>query len=576
MKRKKEKKKKGKSAWAIFKGMKLRNKIALGIWVFLFFLVSSGKNASAQIPIPNGQPLSNLCAEWAISGFNDCVVNPASSNGFQGQPYLTLRGIAESPIIVVSSDSDIIALSVPFYYRKPSGSNNVFQARIYDSTSTRITTETLSVSSGPTDWTLGTLDFEWPENAAGFDIIISNNRAVGDNMEIGQIGPFTGTTVGGILGGDNGETTEGITVVIDNSPIGDTDGDGDLTLSDLSGLEDITSELGDLFSTIDNFDCNNPAATGGLGGLSSLVGGSGGGGLGALIKAVFNIVKTQLKLNESGLITNCELALSNLQTGAILQRLSEPNSIATPEIRAEIADIMANPAAGIAIDSALNGQSNQGDDQVTAANRTNNLLVANMRLQAQLSDRLLGTQQRPAYQLEGGPLLNADDVVTDDGAEFPEGDYVGTRENLRSRLSEQGVTGPEYQDFDELIPEIEFESGNLSCISQLTPPADANGDGVAALEILKWNLANEVAKSNFGDFLCQITTQPARFVQELCLGPAQGIVINNSAVALTLVEPNAMCVYGPRAPSFLTILLDALGSVTLIFAAVAVFKMYFA
>ena len=572
-------KKEKKSLRKAYMALAWPRKIAFLMWVGLFIYVFTIGTANAQIDIAGGGDFSqNPCDFWVKGGSQQCELytggstdNTETMNAYNGGTSLRVSGSLTSPLNVLSADSDIVTVQVPFAWRRPTGSGFLYIRMFqYDEADNEIQVNEVRGTTSA-DWVQETLSVTWNENAHGFRLFFS-----GANGNYAGIGPLTGTTVAGVLDGTLGGSGGDTNITVEVPLYGDANGDGDLTLDDLSGLEDITSELGSLFTDLANFDCMNPAADGGLGGLGGLIGGGGGGGLGALIKAVFNIVKTQLKLNEGSMIGNCELALSNKQTAAILQRLAEPDSIASPDIRDEIADIMATPSAGLAVDNMLTGQTNQGDDQVTAANRTNNLLVANMRLQARLSDRMLGGTERPAYSLEGGPLMTQQDVDADSDALFPENDYIGTRDTLRQTTIDQGMTGPDYEEIEAVNPEIEIQSGNLNCIANMSPPSEAEGDSAKALDILKWNAANALAASNFGDFLCSVTTQPVRSVQELCLGPSEGVTLNPLGREMELVEDNGLCVYGPRAPTFFNILLDALGGVMVAFSVLAVFKMYFA
>lgn len=324
-------------------------------------------------------------------------------------------------------------------------------------------------------------------------------------------------------------------------------------------FDDFDTDSGSWFDQLENFQC---------GGLSSLIPKkrSGGGLLGKILKGIITIVESQINLNLGQNKANCLATEGNSYAEASAQSLTdlEPTQNVTLSTSS-----LANPAssqtAAEQMDVALASYDVGDDNVVTASNRTNRLLVANMRMQAAMTDRMLGGRTRAAFETEGGTITAAD-AAANPNYEFPEDDIEATRDGVRS-LSDQ--IKPDYEELTNAPDALPEETGAGGCLALgATPPSGDGSEG--AMSTLRWNAAQKLAGSNLGEFICSIVDQPPRSTVEICLGPDAVNVSGIDAFANT-----SLCAYGPDAPAYSNFALNALPLIMMMLAGLAVFKMFF-
>jgi len=334
-------------------------------------------------------------------------------------------------------------------------------------------------------------------------------------------------------------------------------------------------DFDDAVDAFEAFTCGDP--------LDFIVSKAGGGGLlKKILGYITSIAKSQLGIQEGSMALNCKAdALNELQTDSLetqqdiyegqtqVQNLppNAPFNNNTWNIDNGTGRT-ASDAAADALDNLDSGIEN--DNVITAAARTNRLLVANVRMQAQLSDRLMGPSDRSPYQEEDGPLLSPSEVDAENGADFAEGDYTGTRDKIAGYGA--GIT----PDYDEMVETEDADAefmGTGSCMASQSSAPTGTGTELA-FSTMKWNASQRLASSNMGNFICSVIDQPPRSTTSICFGSSEGFSTSAMGGSSSLSNGN-FCVYGPDAPAFSNNMFNALPFILLMFAALSVFKMFF-
>jgi hypothetical protein len=224
------------------------------------------------------------------------------------------------------------------------------------------------------------------------------------------------------------------------------------------------------------------------------------------------------------------------------------------------------------IDAFIAPQANEDDTLVTAANRTNDLLVANIRYQNAAFERAFGTgTARPAFQTEGGPLMSEANVDLDPQIDFVEGDYGQMYGKLSANIEASAVS-PDAAGATDLLPLEEALDPDGACmglnIPKPTGPVETIEDALAQL---RWNSAVALSGTNMGEFLCSMVDRPERVVTEFCIGSETAMSIGGQ----TMAEAEPICIYGSNAPSYMNVLMGFLPTISLLLAGVGIVKMIF-
>jgi hypothetical protein len=217
-------------------------------------------------------------------------------------------------------------------------------------------------------------------------------------------------------------------------------------------------------------------------------------------------------------------------------------------------------------------QAYQNDNMITAANRTNDLLVASIRYQNAAYERAFGTGvARPAFQTEAGPLMSETDVDADVQVDFVEGDYGQMYGRLSDRVSSSGVV-PDAAGASHLLPVEDALSAAGACMGLDIPKPTAPVEDVeGALAQLRWNAAVALSGTNMGEFLCSMVDRPERTVTEFCIGSESAITLDGA----TLAQAEPICIYGSNAPSYMNVLIGFMPTISLLLAGVGIVKMVF-
>lgn len=287
----------------------------------------------------------------------------------------------------------------------------------------------------------------------------------------------------------------------------------------------------------------------------------GGAGIGGQIAGILN-----------------QLQMICLQEASADNSVAQTDAMTNPEARSAIPSPNAynepeDAPLNILIEQYVAPQAGESDDLVTAANRTNDLLVANIRYQNAAMEKAFGTgEARPNYQTEGGPLMSQVDTDADSQLEFVEGDYGQTYGRV-SELVDDAQLVPDAAGAIELEPLAATLATEGACMGGgvTRPPGDTVTGIQDALARIRWNAAVTMSETNMGEFLCSLATMPARTVTEFCVGSESAMVI--SGVAVASAEP--ICIFGSNAPSYLNYLMGLLPTITMLIAAVGVVKMIF-
>jgi len=335
-------------------------------------------------------------------------------------------------------------------------------------------------------------------------------------------------------------------------------GDGELTPEEEEYIANAEAAIQDALDAISSFDCDDIPSVGNLS--------PSGGGFAILFKIFKTLAVSQLaalEQLENDIFQSCQAATQTAAQEGIFQAVAVPD--AAPSIPVD--DFASNPTHQDLREVADNsvGLYDVGSDSlVTAANKTNRLLIATAKLNAESWDRALGGQ-RVDYETERGAKINEADIVNGEpNLEFAEGNYGQTY----GRASELSDVEPDYLKYANIEVAPEVTGSCLVNSADVMPTGDA-GSFEQAFGLVKHNAAATISGSNIGTFLCDLIDQPDYSIQDICVGPTAGIAIPLiGASSVSVLPANGICVYGPSAPSYLTWLLDKMPFL-LMFGAVA-------
>lgn len=343
---------------------------------------------------------------------------------------------------------------------------------------------------------------------------------------------------------------------------------GDSLLSDL--------DFDDAVDAFEAFRCGDP--------LDFIAQKAGGGGL---LKKILGFIKSiaasQLGIAEGSAALNCKADVANeiAQDDLTIQQQIEsgqtdvidlpPNA----EFNAPFWETTNSSFTGFsdAVDTELSNLESgvEDDNLITSSARTNRLLVASVRMQAVNSDRMFGTEPPKAYARSGSGSrrITSQDASDDDFVEYAEGDIAGTVDTIG--LQAEGVE-PDWEEKAELDPADAEYQGVGACLALGAVPPSGEGTALA-ISTLQWNASQRLASSNMGNFICSIIDQPSRNAIDLCL--TKGLDFTETLGATPLAQSNDdLCIYGPQAPSWSNLILNAFPFILLVFASISVLKRF--
>ena len=392
-------------------------------------------------------------------------------------------------------------------------------------------------------WLRGTI----PDDAASFRIEIFCSAVNGFNRVgciFDEIGPMT------FIVPDGAPEPPPVDDPPADDPPADDPPDDDLPEGDFPvDADDVLEAIAIGEELIGNVCDNLPDLTG-LGFAPSAFGGS---GIGGQIAQLFGQVEA-----------NC---LAQVQIDAT----TNPDGIA------DIAppDIFVDPLNP----SILEGYQNatigfeDGQDVVTASNRTNQLIRIQTQYQLAQNERIFGSGPLENYETDRGPRITDEDLAQETNFEFAEGDYSQILGRTGALVDAENIQ-PDFSRRADLDDAFDAVTGDGAFFIQNIDPPTADGfEG--AFQTIRWNAANTIGGSEIGAFIGSLATTNQQNITELCFGPTSGLSVSGSIGGqVQVVEANPVCVYGPRAPSYLNFMFGLMPTIMLMFAGVAVFKMF--
>jgi hypothetical protein len=204
------------------------------------------------------------------------------------------------------------------------------------------------------------------------------------------------------------------------------------------------------------------------------------------------------------------------------------------------------------------GSATYQDNTVTAVNRQNDLLVYQTRVLVAQQERIYGRRDDPAAAISyDAPLISELDVDADPALAFAEGSY----DQVKTKLSDE-TAPPDLAGAVLVSATLDAPVGGGSCLmTQSTAPPDNYDSLSAAWDIIRWNASVRIAETPLGSLACELASQPARSVTDVCYGD--------------LGYGDELCVYGGTAMPVVTSTLDLFPPILLILAGIVVLRLWF-
>lgn len=325
----------------------------------------------------------------------------------------------------------------------------------------------------------------------------------------------------------------------------------------------LISDVEGLGSDINNYVCGNGmdisaqagSAIGTIAGLAGMALGPFGGG------GQIMILLKQLADGRKMLQQQLEEICLKKETNAALM---DPDPIGSFYIDQAMADPATAPLAaqykGMASTFPVGD-----DDQVTAANKTNVILLANQEAQMNAFDRMMGGK-REVYELERSGV-RVDRQVIESGGEpslsLAENDPEQAYDTATAIGAELEPSYSRYVDLEDTDPEVS------SCFAAAEMPT-GDGSFEDAMARLRYNSRQRLAGSDTGEFLCSIMEQPERNPTNICFGPENPMAVGGTVV----VQSAPVCIYGPKAPDYVNFLMGFMPAVLMLTATVGGVRMF--